>query len=220
LDVQHGEERSLKESHGADPVSYWEGHYGRRPQVWSGNPNGLLVELAGDLAAGTALDVGCGEGADAVWLASRGWRVTAVDVSATALERGARIAEAAGVAELIEWQAHDLARSFPSGSYDLVTAQYLHSPIDFPRDDVLRAAAAAVAPGGTLLVVGHAASPPWSAHEHPHEEFPVPAETAGALGLYEDPWVLEVCEVRERQTIGPNGEPATISDGVVLARRR
>jgi SAM-dependent methyltransferase len=200
--------------------AHWDEHYGAEPQIWSGRPNGILVDEAADLEPGTALDLGCGEGADAIWLAERGWQVTAVDVSRTALDRASAAAAEAGVDGRIVWQQVDLARGFPSGTYDLVSAQYLHSKIEFPRDEVLRAAAAAVAPGGTLLVVGHAAAPPWARHHHDHEEFPLPTADAAAMGLEDDDWTVEICEIRERDTMSPRGEPATISDSIVNARRR
>jgi SAM-dependent methyltransferase len=201
----------------SETVAFWEAHYGEKPQVWSGRPNGMLVAEVSDLAPGRALDVGCGEGADAIWLAAKGWRVTAVDVSPTALERGARAAQQAGVE--VEWQWHDLANTFPTGVFDLVSVQYLHSTLDLPQDRILRSAASAVAPRGTVLVVGHAAVPPWSRHHHDHA-FPQPDEIARSLGLRDDGWEIEACEVRERSTIAPSGEPTVISDSVVKARRR
>ena len=206
----------------SESVAFWEAHYGEKPQVWSGRPNGVLVAEVPDMAPGRALDVGCGEGADAIWLAGKGWRVTAVDVSRTALERGARAAEEAGVGELIGWQWCDLADAFPGGAFDLVSLQYLHSPVELPQDPILGAAAAAVASRGTVLVVSHAAFPPWSRHQDDHDDhaFPQPDEIAGSLGLEGDDWEIEICEIRERSTIAPSGEPAVISDTVVRARRR
>jgi SAM-dependent methyltransferase len=197
---------------------FWEEHYRGRERVGSGNPNPALVDVAGPLPAGTALDLGSGEGDDARWLAERGWRVTAVDVSATALERAGRHAAAAGVADRVDWQRHDLAESFPDGSFDLVSSHYLHSPVEFPRDRVLRAAAAAVAPGGLLLVVGHAEFPPW-AHDHDHVRLPTPDDVLAALDLPPDRWKVELAERRERGATGPNGETGTLVDSVVAARR-
>ena len=203
---------------GTEASEYWDAHYGRRPQIWSGRPNGVLVDEVSDLTPGKALDVGCGEGADAVWLAQQGWHVTAVDVSRVALERAAGAAKAAGVDRLIGWERHDLAHTFPDGLYDLVNVQYLHAPIEFPRDRVLRDAASAVAPGGTLLVVGHASPPPWS-HAHKHEELPQPDDVVRALGLPEGDWEIVTCEVRLRETVSPHGDAAHINDSVVKARR-
>jgi SAM-dependent methyltransferase len=188
------------------PVDFWEELYSQRDQIWSGNPNAMLVREVGDLAPGTALDLGCGEGGDAIWLAQRGWHVTAVDISATALGRGSASATAAGVAERIVWQQHDLAESLPTGTYDLVSAQFLHSPVDLPRELILRRAAAAVAPGGTLLVVGHAGFPPW---HHDHEapaSFPPPAEVLASLRLDENEWDVLTTDSPERRAVGPDGQ--------------
>src|SRR3954467_5214302 len=125
--------------------------------LWSGRPNTQLVAEAADLPAGTALDVGCGEGADAVWLARRGWQVVAVDFAATALERGAAAAAAAGeeVAARIDWVRADGTRwtRGPAAS-GLVWAQFMPLPPD-ERRELFARLAAAVRPGGTLLVVGH-----------------------------------------------------------------
>ncbi|MDF2444035.1 MAG: hypothetical protein JWR01_2238, partial [Subtercola sp.] len=139
--------------------TFWNEHYGQREQIWSGQPNAVLVDEASGLVAGRALDVGCGEGADAIWLAGRGWQVTAVDVSGLALDRARVAADAAGVSGSIDWQQHDFGSSFPSGEFELVSAQFLHSPVELPRVEILSAAAAAVAPGGRLLIVGHSGLP-------------------------------------------------------------
>jgi len=152
----------LHDGGGSQAEEFWEGYYRERERVCSGRANPVLVDVVGSLPPGAALDLGCGEGGDAIWLARQGWRVTAVDVSATALDRAAADAATAGVAERIDFRQHDLAVTFPSGAFDLVSAQYLHSPIEFPRERVLRAAAQAMAPGGLLLVVTHASVAPWS----------------------------------------------------------
>ena len=99
---------------------FWDGLYAGRGQVWSGGPNAQLVDLAADLPAGTALDLGCGEGGDAIWLAERGWAVTAVDVSAVALDRARRAAADRGLT--IAFARVDLSSDFPAGTYDLVSA--------------------------------------------------------------------------------------------------
>lgn len=201
-----------------DPTEYWDGHYRKREQVWSGRPNALLVSEVEGLGPGAALDLGCGEGADAIWLAQRGWQVTAVDVSRVALDRATNAAKDAGVAALIDWHLHELARTFPVGTFDLVSAQFFHAPIELPREEILRRAAAAVSPGGTLLVVGHASGPPWAPQGHAHEDFPTPEEVAQALKLPAGEWSVE-CDVREREIVGPSGEQGTISDSLVKARR-
>ncbi len=204
----------------ADAVSFWNDLYAASDQIWSGRPNHWLVDLATDLTPGRALDLGSGEGGDAVWLAERGWSVTAVDVSTTALERAQAAAERSGVGAVIEWERHDLAESFPTGDFDLVSAQFLQSPIDFPRDDVLRRAAAAVAPGGHLLVVAHAAMPAWSNHTPPPGGFPTVEGTVDALDLGSERWTIVVAEEREREGSSPDGHSGTLTDSVVFARRR
>jgi SAM-dependent methyltransferase len=198
-------------------AEFWERHYSGTERIWSGRPNALLVETAATLTPGRALDLGCGEGGDAVWLARHGWDVTAVDVSASALERTRRLAGSAGVR--VTTQRHDLASSLPDGAYELVSAQYFQSPVDFPRDAVLRRVASAVVPGGLLLVVDHGAAPPWSAHAHDGTRFPAPAETLASLGLDED-WVIERAEAVERAGTGPGGVTGTLVDNVIAARRQ
>ena len=111
---------------------YWDDRYAGHRHVWSGRPNPYLLTEAGDLAPGRAIDVGCGEGADAIWLAGQGWEVTGADVSPVGLERAAANAEAAGaeIAQRITWRQVDLFADewTPLGSYELVTSQYLHLP--------------------------------------------------------------------------------------------
>lgn len=207
----------------------WESRYRDVDRVWSGKPNTVLVDVAGDLPVGRALDLGCGEGADSVWLAQHGWQVTAIDVSTTAMERGAQAAADAGIpAERIRWARQDLATWMPQEQYDLVSAFFLHSPADLPREEVLRRASGAVAPSSHLLIVGHAAPPPW-AMDHHHDdgevhqdvrEFPTPTEQLAELALPETEWEVQLAETRGREAIGPNGEQAVLQDVVVLVRRR
>lgn len=169
----------------APAAEFWEARYRDTGRVWSGRPNELLVQEAGGLAPGTALDLGCGEGADAVWLASRGWRVTGVDISATALERAAGHADGAGVGDRVLWERHELGPSFPEGSFDLVSAHYLQSPVALDQQAVLRAAARAVAPGGTLLVVMHAGWPSWQTEPPFDAAFPTLDGVLAELALPE-----------------------------------
>ena len=197
---------------------FWEGRYRGHERLWSGRANAVLVDVAGSLPAGTALDLGCGEGGDAIWLAGLGWRVTAVDVSATALERASTHAATAGVECLIDFQQHDLAHTFPVGAFDLVSAQYLQSPVEFPRERVLQAAAQAVAPGGLLLVVTHASVAPWSWAD-PNTRFSTPEESLAALELGPEQWRTERLGAPERQAIGPNGQSAVVTDNVIALRR-
>ena len=153
-----------------DAQKYWEAHYGERERIWSGRVNVQLAEVLGEVTPGRALDLGCGEGGDAVWLAEKGWRVTAVDISATAIRRAAAEADARGIRDRIVFERHDLSDSFPEGTYDAISASFLHSTVRLERPDILRNAARAVAPGGLLVIVDHAAPPPFSTkvpHDHP-----------------------------------------------------
>ncbi|MFJ5880111.1 FAD-dependent oxidoreductase [Kitasatospora cineracea] len=193
-----------------DAVEFWEKRYGESEQIWSGRPNASLTVQAAGLAPGRALDLGCGEGGDAIWLAKQGWQVTAVDISQVALERAAARAAVEGVADRVDWQRVDLAHAFPSGGYDLVSAQFLHSPAEFPRERVLRRAAAAVAPGGTLLITSHAASPAKHDHPHPDMHFPTPEEMLAALRLDPSDWTVELAEEHARHD--HPGHPVTDPD--------
>ena len=131
----------------------WDRRHAEREHIESGEPDPVLVREAGLLPPGRALDLACGDGRNAVWLARQGWQVTAVDFSSVALDRGRRRAAEAEVE--VDWQAQDLlAWTPPEGSFDLVSLVYLHLPPD-ERRLVLQRAARALAPGGRLLVVGH-----------------------------------------------------------------
>ncbi|MCX7522573.1 class I SAM-dependent methyltransferase [Microbacterium sp. STN6] len=207
-----------------DAQSIWEGRYRESAQIWSGRANATLVDVVGSLKPGRALDLGCGEGGDSVWLAESGWRVTGMDISPTALERAAALAASRGVpAASITWVQQDLAawQPGPDDAYDLVSACFLHSPVDgFPREEVLRRAADAVAPGGALLVVGHAGPPPWmdpsAACDH---RFLSPEEELDGLGLPREGWQVLIGELRTREATGPDGRHGELTDTVVLARR-
>ena len=112
---------------------YWEAHYGERERIWSGRVNAQLPGILAGVVPGRALDLGCGEGGDAVWLAENGWQVTAVDISETAIGRAAAAADARGVRDRIEFERHDLSDTFPEGTFDLISAQFLHSTVRLER---------------------------------------------------------------------------------------
>jgi SAM-dependent methyltransferase len=196
----------------------WEARYNAvEGGIWSGNPNPVLVTEAAGLEPGSALDVGCGEGADALWLAGRGWKVTGTDISTVALKRAAKQGELQGLD--VDWQQVDLLAEPPMPrSYDLVSVHFLQLPPD-KRRDLYAHLAAAVVPGGTLLVVGH----------HPEDMLAV----MGRTNLYEmmftaeeiaaelDPqaWKVLVVDARPRTAKHPEGREVTIRDTVLLARR-
>lgn len=192
----------------------WDERYRSKPEIWSGNANAVLVAEAADLPPGTALDAGAGEGGDAFWLAARGWQVTAADISGVAIERASKRASERGLA--ITWLHADLAKNPPPGTYDLVTAHFLHVPKS-DQQQLFRHLAAAVAPGGTLLVVGHNLSDMLKVPRPDLAEYGWTAEeVAASLGAG---WTIEVAEARPRQATGPEGDEVTIHDAVLRARR-
>ncbi len=125
--------------------------------------------------------------------------------------------EAAGVGDRVTGERHDLARTFPSGRFDLVGAYYLHTRFDFPRARVLQAAARAVAPGGLLLIVEHASVAPWSWDQD--QRFPSPEETLASLELDLAEWEIERLAAPSREATGPGGQVATVTDNIVAIRR-
>lgn len=198
-----------------DTPAGWDSRYSTTDQIWSGRPNGALVAEVTELDPGRALDVGCGEGADAVWLARRGWRVTAIDVSRVALDRAARHAAQVGVT--VQWVPAGLLETpLPAGGFDLVSAQY-PALRRTPGDDAERALLAAVAPGGTLLVVHHADVDPEQARAHGFDpaDYVSPADVAARL---DGDWRVEVDEKRPREVAGGAGAHHT-HDLVLRARR-
>lgn len=214
----------MHDHHDTDPSAtaqqFWEAHYGERERIWSGRVNAQLPGILADVVPGRALDLGCGEGGDAVWLAENGWQVTAVDISETALQRAAEEARARGVLERIDFQRHDLSDSFPDGTYDLISAQFLHSTVCLERPHILRTAANAVAPDGRLVIVDHAAPPPFAKkvpHDHP---FPSPDEVLAELDLPAQEWERARVDVVERDGTDPDGQPFTWRDNVMVLRRR
>ncbi len=182
---------------------------------WSGEPNPALVSEVADLEPGTAFDAGAGEGGDAVWLASRGWKVTAADISSVALDRGRELARQRGVD--VTWLHADLALSPIRGTYDLVTSHYMHMP-RAAREPVYRNLAAAVAPGGILLVVGHDPSDLLTTVARPDlaELGWTAADLAASLG---DGWTIEAAEARPREVTDADGQKVTVHDAVLRARR-
>jgi SAM-dependent methyltransferase len=206
---------------------FWEARYRERSPDHPSEPNLQLVTEAERLEPGSALDAGCGEGGDAIWLAVRGWRVTAVDFSPTALRRARESAMTLGtdIADRVDWVEADLATWDPGERrFDLVCSQYVHP--SGTLEALVERLASAVAPGGTLLLVGHdpaGADHADSERHHddrgPVEESFVSTDEVTAL-LAPDDWEILVAETRDRTGSGSPGEPAMFHDSVVRARRR
>lgn len=202
----------------------WQGD--RVAAMAAGQPNPHLVREVGDLAPGTALEAGCGAGAEAIWLATRGWQVTAVDIAAAALTHAAERATAAGVDAKVDWVEADLSSWEPTARYDLITTHYAHPAM--PQLDFYERIAAWVAPKGTLLIVGHLHHHDQNAtsgHGHGHGENEPPAAasvTAVDITTRLDPsgWDIMTAEESHRNLIRPHGHPVSLHDVVVKASRR
>jgi SAM-dependent methyltransferase len=204
----------------------WQGE--RAASMGSGPTNPHLVHQVDDLSRGTAIDAGCGGGAEAIWLAANGWQVTAADVSAGALAVAAERAAASGVADRIRWVQADLSTWEPETRFDLVTTHYAHPAM--PQLEFYDRIATWVAPEGTLLIVGHLHhDDPHSAaghgHGHGHADTEPPASasvTADDITARLDPAVWKVVTAQEshRDVLGPSEHTTTIHDVVVRATRR
>ena len=196
----------------------WDARYSERGgTMWSGRPNGRLVAEVDGLRPGRALDVGCGEGADAIWLARHGWMVTAVDVSEVAVRRAREAAERAGAA--VEWVAGDaLEHPFPARSFDLLSLQYPALP-KAAGEKAIRALLDTVRPGGVLLAVYHDLDD--EHREHMKSRGVDPADYVGLDDL--EPLLGDGFTV-ELRAVAPRIEPppgtAHVADLVLRARRR
>ncbi|WP_019876823.1 SAM-dependent methyltransferase [Sporichthya polymorpha] len=205
---------------------YWERHWGAGAASSMGTapPNPYLVIELSDLSPGTALDAGCGAGAEAIWLAERGWQVTAADIATEALARAAARASAAGVDGRVDWVQADLSTWEPAGSFDLVMTHYAHPAI--PQLEFYDRIAAWVAPGGTLLIVGHLGGHGnGHGHGHGHDGEKPPPEatvTAASITARLDPaaWEIVTAVETERTVPRPDGSTKRLADVVIRARRR
>lgn len=198
---------------------YWDERYESSQRVWSGKPNLRLVDQVAELTPGTALDVGCGEGADVVWLASKGWTVTGVDVSGVALSRAEGHAAQAGVADRTSWSRLDVfAGDALPGEFDLVTASYVHVPPDL-FDRVYRALAAAVRPGGSLVVLAHHPDDVHTGLRNSELSHLLFTPEAVVSLLDADEWDVVTTETPTREHVH-DGTPVAVTDTVVRAVRK
>jgi len=210
---------------------YWESHWrqaGGHPPGRGMVPNPYLVREISSLAPGTALDAGCGEGAEAVWLADEGWQVTAADVSTEALSRASeRAASACGAPERVRWVEADLSVWEPDGQFDLVTTHYAHPAM--PQLAFYQRISGWVAPGGTLLIVGHVQTSETPEHQgghepqghghNPPEEVSVTAASI-TVGLEASQWVIGTADEPIRTLTDRAGRTVRLGDVVVRATRR
>src|SRR4051794_9275815 len=211
---EHGHHERFASAAQADQ---WDARYSERDgTMWSGEPNGRLVAEVADLTPGRALDVGCGEGADAIWLAGRGWTVTAIDVSDVALGRARAAAQRAGAT--VNWLCGDTLRTaLPAASFDLVTMQYPALP-KAAGDAAMRALLDTVGPGGLLLAVYHDLGDEHRDHMKSQGFDPADYVDADDLAqLLGDDFTVERHAVEPR--INPPPDTQHIADIVLRARR-
>lgn len=219
---RHRELRRLAPTWHSHTTAQWESRYESK-QMWSGKPNPTLQAVLDKGASGAALEVGAGEGADALWLAEQGWDVTALDASPTALVRGekerASRVRVDGKARLIRWVASDaVADDFPHAprGFDLVVSHFLHMP-KADRVIVWKKMIKAVAPGGRLLIVGHSASDLKAGVRRPPEELMF--DGSEIRSLIPSSWSKVSSRTVSRTVTGPDGTDITVSDVVFLATR-
>jgi SAM-dependent methyltransferase len=213
-----------QQEHDEQPVSAgtqaatWDARYRERDgAMWSGRPNGRLVAEVAALTPGRALDVGCGEGADAVWLAQRGWTVTAIDISSVAIGRARETPDPAGAS--VEWICGDVLQTpLPAGSFDLMSMQYPALP-KAAGEAAVQTLLGTVRPGGLLLAVYHDLDD--EHREHMKARGVDPADYVGSedLGrLLGDDFTVELHAVEPR--IDPPPGTPHVADIVLRARRR
>lgn len=201
-------------------AAFWDERYGSSDVLWSGHVNAVVRDETAGLPAGRALDVGCGEGGDALWLAGQGWDVVGIDVSQVALDRAAARARDTGLDARTTWEHRDLlAWAPPAAAYDLVSVAFVHLAGD-QRRAVYAGLADAVAPGGTFLVAAHHPSDLGVVPRPPHPELFFTAEDLvddllGGPGT----WEVVTAEARPRPGQHPEGNPVTLHDTVLRARR-
>ena len=218
-DHGHNQEHEITESMERWSAEFWDERYGSGPALWSGHVNEVVMAEIGDLPAGRALDVGCGEGGDALWLADHGWQVEGVDVSQVALDRAAGHARDAGpeIADRLSWMQRDvLAWQPPAAAYDLVYLSFLHLPSRV-RLPVYAALAEAVVPGGTFLVVAHHPLDVGVVPRPPEPDLFFTAEDL--VAELDESWEIVTSEARARPGRHPDGWDVTLHDTVVRANR-
>ena len=193
----------------------WNRRYEGSELIWTAQPNRFLAAEVAGLSPGRALDLGSGEGRNAVWLAENGWEVTAVDFSEVGLAKAAKLADERGV--FVSWVLADLRDHLPpAGAFDLTVVLYVHLPAA-ERRRMLAAAAASVAPGGALLVVGHDTSNIEEGYGGPQDPAILftPEDVAGELPELE----IERAERVRRSATSPEGEEMEAIDALVRARK-
>ena len=204
---------------GQDPTVFWEEFYRTKRTSSTGQASSALQRIASGLTPGRALDLGASHGDDVIWLAGEGWQARGCDISETAIARARVRASALGLENAAQFEQCDLSTGFPEGEFDLITALYLQSPVALARAAILRQAAGRLRLGGQLLVVSHAAPPPWAPQATSATIFPTVAHELAAIGAPTTELEVMKAEIVTRIGKGPNGTEAMLEDNFVLVRR-
>ena len=200
------------------PTEYWEQRYSGSKRVWSGKVNATMASVVAELSPGTAIDLGCGEGGDVLWLAEQGWTALGLDISSTAVGRALEEAAVRGLG-VASFEAADLDAWQPEpDSVDLVTASFFQSNVALDRTAILRRAMTALRPGGRLVTVSHAAPPSW-AKDHPATMVSVQEEAAQLVRSAKE-WEVELAAERPRAATAPDGSAGEHLDAVLVLQRR
>lgn len=201
-----------------DAQQFWDAMHSDRDPQRPGRPHPYLVDELSGTSPGTALELGCGDGANAIWLAAHGWTVTAVDVSQVALDLAAAFARKAGVGSRIRWERADLRDWTTTDTFDLAAAFFLHTPLELDRPATIRRAAERVRAGGTLLVIGHYTLPPWSRKPGNTDSLLSAGELASALALDERLWSIGLADQLAR-SVTYRGQQHIVLDSMLHAVR-
>ena len=236
----HGQSHGGNHDHGSDtngqnPVEFWEQRYADTERVWSGKVNHTLETAVAKLPVGRSLDLGCGEGGDVLWLAARGWDALGIDLSATATSRGTAEAADRGLAnarfiaaDLGEWADNPAAIDGEPAGFDLVTASFFQSPVELPREKIIRRALERLTVGGSLVLLSHASAPGWAKghgpgdFHRPDTELAMLELSADEVTTRADGTAYEVVEaaIMLRTATGPDGHEHELEDSLVVVRRQ
>lgn len=219
---KHGSNRMRDNMPSTDlpPKEFWDEMYSARERVWSGNVNATLEKELKKLTPGTALDLGCGEGGDVLWLAQQGWAATGIDISDVAVQRAAARAVALGFSEAeARFVAADLSTWDDEQTFDLVVSSFLQSPVELEREQILAAALKKVKPGGRMIVLSHAGLPAWVEIDPDFHKFPDPQAEIAYLVPENSADNVIFAGVVEREIQDPDGNPGVIPDGLLVIEK-
>lgn len=217
---KHQAQRTGMPSFDLPPKDFWNELYQQKEQVWSGKVNASLAQVLENYPPTTVLDLGCGEGADVLWLAQAGWQATGIDISDTAIERARTAATQQGLQDRARFICQDLNNWDPTETFDLIISSFLQSPVELEREKILAAALTRLNPGGRLIAIAHAGLPHWVETDPDFHRFPDPQAEAAHLAPQGSPYLVERADIIDREIQDPDGKPATIKDSLLIIQRQ